>query len=98
MREITKLHESCEYFTLSAGLAGEKRGEYVLVVQGASPQQNPLNSLSEEEHVAHYMTQGMPRKEALKAAAKDRGVSKSELYRRTLPKNRRISLFFLFRY
>ena len=30
---------------------------------------------------------GMPRKEALKAAAKDRGVSKSELYRRTLPKN-----------
>lgn len=87
VREITKLHESCEYFTLSAGLAGEKRGEYVLVVQGASPQQNPLNSLSEEEHVAHYMTQGMPRKEALKAAAKDRGVSKSELYRRTLPKN-----------
>ena len=87
VREITKLHESCEYFALSAGLAGEKRGEYVLVVQGASPQQNPLNSLSEEEHVAHYMTQGMPRKEALKAAAKDRGVSKSELYRRTLPKN-----------
>ena len=87
VREITKLHESTAYFTLSAGLAGEKRGEYVLVVQGASPQQNPLNSLSEEEHVAHYMAQGMPRKEALKAAAKDRGVSKSELYRRTLPKN-----------
>ena len=33
------------------------------------------------------MAQGMPRKEALKAAARDRGVSKSELYRRTLPKN-----------
>ena len=87
VREITKLHESTEYFALSAGLAGEKRGEYVLVVQGVSPQQNPLKSLSEEEHVAHYMAQGMPRKEALKAAAKDRGVSKSELYRRTLPKN-----------
>ena len=86
VREITKVHESAQLFQLSAGLPGEKRGEYVLVVRGAQPQECPLNALTEEEHVAHYMAQGMPRKEALKAAAKDRGVSKSELYRRTLPK------------
>ncbi len=84
VREITKLHESCDFFTLGEGLAGEKRGEYVLVVEGAGQKENPLNALSEEEHIAHYVSQGMSVKEALKAAAKDRGVSKSELYKFTL--------------
>ena len=80
VREITKLHEECIPFTLKEGLAGEKRGEYVLVVQGAAEAENPLNKLEPAEHIAHYMRQGMDKKEALKAAAKDRGVPKSELY------------------
>lgn len=84
VREITKVHESVQYFNLSEGLAGEKRGEYVLLVRGAEKRENPLNSLSEEEHIAHYMAQGMSKKDALKAAAKDRGVSKSELYKFTV--------------
>ena len=84
VREITKLHESVQPFSLEAGLAGEKRGEYVLLVGGAAPRANPLNALSAEEHVAHYRAAGLSRMEALKAAAKDRGVSKSELYRLTL--------------
>lgn len=84
VREITKLHEEAVTFSLKDGLAGEKRGEYVLVVEGADSSENPLNSLSPTEHIRHYMSLGMDKKEALKAAAKDRGVSKSELYKYTL--------------
>ncbi|MBO5481448.1 MAG: 16S rRNA (cytidine(1402)-2'-O)-methyltransferase [Clostridia bacterium] len=80
VREITKLHEETQTFTLSQGLAGEKRGEYVLVVEGAKQQESPLNALSETEHIRHYMAAGLDKKEALKRAAKDRGVSKSVLY------------------
>ena len=85
VREITKLHESVEHFTLGGGLPGEKRGEYVLLVGGAPAREDPRNALSPAEHVASYMAAGLSRKDALKAAAKDRGVSKSELYRLTLP-------------
>ena len=85
VREITKLHESVEHFSLASGLPGEKRGEYVLLVGGAPARENPLNALPPEEHVARYMEEGLSRKEALKAAARDRGISKSELYRLTLP-------------
>lgn len=80
VREITKLHEEAVQFTLKEGLAGEKRGEYVLVVEGAKERENPLNALGEREHILHYMAQGMDKKSALKQAAKDRGVSKSDLY------------------
>ena len=80
VREITKLHEETLPFMLSEGLAGEKRGEYVLIVEGAKEGESPLNALSEKEHIRHYMAAGLDKKEALKRAAKDRGVSKSELY------------------
>ena len=80
VREITKIHEESTPFLLSEGLSGEKRGEYVLLVEGAAERENPLNELSETEHIKYYMEQGMDKKEALKKAAKDRGVSKSELY------------------
>lgn len=83
VREITKLYEEATPFPLSEGLAGEKRGEYVLVVEGASGE-SPLNALSVREHVKAYMDEGLTKKEALKKAAEDRGVSKSELYRETL--------------
>ena len=57
----------------------------MLLVGGAPARENPLNALPPEEHVARYMEEGLSRKEALKAAARDRGISKSELYRLTLP-------------
>jgi 16S rRNA (cytidine1402-2'-O)-methyltransferase len=81
VREITKIHEEIVAFTLAEGLTGEKRGEYVLLVEGAKEGENPLNALSETEHIKHYMRAGLDKKEALKKAAKDRGVSKSELYK-----------------
>ena len=80
VREITKIHEEAVNFRLSEGLAGEKRGEYVLAVEGATQKESPLNGLSEREHIQHYMKAGLDKREALKRAAKDRGVSKSELY------------------
>jgi 16S rRNA (cytidine1402-2'-O)-methyltransferase len=80
VREITKIHEEATPFRLAEGLAGEKRGEYVLVVSGAEEKESPLNALSEVEHIKHYMAAGFDKKEALKKAAKDRGVSKSDLY------------------
>ena len=80
VREITKIHEESTPFLLSEGLLGEKRGEYVLIVEGAKEGESPLNALSETEHIRHYMAAGLDKKEALKRAAKDRGVSKSELY------------------
>ena len=80
VREITKLHEETVNFRLQDGLEGEKRGEYVLIVGGAEEKESPLNALSEVEHIKHYMAAGLDKKEALKRAAKDRGVSKSELY------------------
>ena len=80
MREITKIHEESVPFLLSQGLPGEKRGEYVLVVEGAAKAENPFCALSEREHILHYMRLGYDKKEALKKAAKDRGVSKSALY------------------
>lgn len=84
VREITKLHEESIAFMLSEGLVGEKRGEYVLVVAGAEAQENPYCALSPREHVLAYMNEGLDKKEALKRAARDRGVAKSELYKETL--------------
>ncbi len=84
VREITKLHEEAVAFNLKEGLSGEKRGEYVIVVEGAAERENPLNALSEREHILYYIERGMDKKEALKAAARDRGISKSELYKFSL--------------
>lgn len=80
VREITKIHEEAVTFRLSEGLKGEKRGEYVLIVEGATTE-NPLNSLTEKEHLLHYMSGGMDKKDAIKQVAKDRGVAKSEIYK-----------------
>ncbi len=84
VREITKLHEEAVAFNLSEGLSGEKRGEYVVIVEGAEKTENPLNALSEKEHILHYIAGGMDKKDAVKQAAKDRGVPKSEMYKFSL--------------
>ena len=61
-------------------------GEFVLVVEGASEsaiadEKSDLLSLSPEEHIEHYINEGLSKMDAIKAAAKDRGVSKSEMYK-----------------
>ncbi len=80
VKEITKLHESAERFNLSQNLSKEPKGEYVLLVEGASQVNENLN-LTEKEHVELYLSMGMDKKDALKKVAKERGVSKSSLYK-----------------
>ncbi len=80
VREITKLHEEAVQFNLKDGLPGERRGEYVIVVEGASVE-NPLNQFGVKEHLLSYMSGGMDKKEAIKQVAKDRGLPKSEIYK-----------------
>ena len=46
--------------------------------------ENPLCALSEREHILYYIGQGLDKKEALKRAARDRGVPKSALYKYTI--------------
>ena len=89
-RELTKLNEEIKRTTLGDAIAfysaNEPRGEYVLIVDGfhgevVDDRTAYLLSLSPEEHVAHYEGEGMSRMDATKRAAKDRGMSKSELYK-----------------
>ena len=86
-REITKLNEEVIRLSLSEAVAlyeeKEPRGEYVLVVEGAAAT-NEVIALCElpiREHVERYIAEGMSKMDAIKAAAKDRGVSKSEIYK-----------------
>ncbi len=81
VREITKIHEEAVYFNLADGFKGESRGEFVVLVEGAQNVPNELNALSEREHILHYINLGMDKKEAVKQAAKDRGIPKSEMYK-----------------
>lgn len=83
VKEITKLHESVEHFMLSDGLLNQPKGEYVLLVEGGRIENQNLQ-LSEEEHIKIYIDQGFDKKEALKKVAKERGVSKSALYKYTI--------------
>ena len=93
-RELTKRNEETVRTTTAGAVAyyetHEPRGEYVLVLAGAEettgeayrpPVDEDLLSLSPADHVAHYEAAGLARMDAIKAAARDRGMTKSELYR-----------------
>ena len=91
-RELTKLNEEVLRLTLAEAVAyyeeNAPRGEYVLVVEGAqeggSTQEVFWADMTVPDHVAHYVAQGMSKKDAIKAAAKDRGVPKNEVYQQVL--------------
>jgi 16S rRNA (cytidine1402-2'-O)-methyltransferase len=89
-REITKIHEEFFRTTLSDAIKryeeNPPRGEFVLVIEGKNPQelekekQAAWENMSVSGHVQMYLGQGMDEKDALKAVAKDRGVSKRDIY------------------
>ena len=89
-RELTKKHEEKIQMTFSSLLSyyeeREPRGEYVLVICGKNredivkEQQASWEQMSIEEHMAYYESQGIDHKEAMKLVAKDRGVSKRDIY------------------
>ncbi len=82
VKEITKVFENAERFSLKDGLKKEPRGEYVLLVEGKK--EKDFANISEKEHLDAYLKTGMDKKEALKRVAKERGVSKSSLYKYTI--------------
>ncbi|MDE6412004.1 MAG: 16S rRNA (cytidine(1402)-2'-O)-methyltransferase [Clostridia bacterium] len=84
VREITKIHEEVLYFDLKDGLKGEKRGEFVLLVEGAAEKENPLNALSVREHLQKYLSEGMDKKEAIKLVSRERGVPRNEVYQEAI--------------
>ena len=95
-RELTKKFEEVTPTTLGNALAmfetQPPRGEYVLVVEGKSllefRRQEELSwqEISIEAHMAQYEAQGIDHKEAMKRVAKDRGISKREVYQYLLEK------------
>lgn len=93
-RELTKKHETVFAATLSLAIKyyGENtpKGECVIVMEGrsrremAEEKQQEWENMTLEDHMAIYEKEGMSRKEAMKAVAKDRGVPKREIYQRLL--------------
>ena len=66
------------------------RGEYVLVIDGRNPEELAQKKAAAWEtmdiaaHVALYEQKGLGRKEAMKAAARDRGLSRRDIYQALL--------------
>ena len=93
-RELTKRHETVYEATLEEALAyyetNEPKGECVLVIEGKSreeireEEQARWGEMSLNEHMAYYEKQGIDRKEAMKCVAKDRGMSKRDVYKALL--------------
>lgn len=90
-RELTKLHEEIIRINLQEAVNKyrevQPRGEYVLVVEGKREEEiiqeekAKWESLSIEDHIRKYMDEGLSKKDAVKKVAKDRGISKSEVYK-----------------
>lgn len=96
-RELTKKHEEVIRTTLGDAIAKyeaeEPRGEYVLVIEGKDPAaiqaetEASWNEMPLADHMQHYLDQGMPEKDAMKQVAKDRGISKRDVYQQWKVKN-----------
>ena len=82
IREITKKFEEVRRGSLEQLLEfytnNLPRGEFVLVVEGQT--ESPCVALPVAEHVKKYIDEGMEEKEAIKRAAKERGLPKREVY------------------
>ena len=93
-RELTKKFEEVNPTTIADAISfykeNEPRGEYVLVIEGKSLEEQDeekrksWQEMSIEEHMQFYEEQGVPHKEAMKKVAADRGVGKREIYQALL--------------
>ena len=89
-RELTKKHETTERTTIHKAIEKyeneDPRGEFVIVAEGKSRGEKRDEAIKEwekmtiPEHIEHYEKQGIDHKEAMKLAARDRGVGKREIY------------------
>lgn len=95
-RELTKKHETAFQTTIEELICyySEEKplGECVLVIQGRSRQemekeaQESWESIPIEEHMKQYEEKGISRKEAMKLVAKDRGMTKRDVYQYLIEK------------
>lgn len=87
-RELTKIHEEFIRGNISEvleKLTEDIKGEFVIVLDGSNVTKKDvelveLNHLSLDEHYKFYADKGMDKKDIIKQVAKDRGVSKNEVY------------------
>ena len=89
-REITKRYEETLYGTIAQHNQYYKehppRGEYVLCIEGKTKEEAQTISdleiagLSMADHLEHYLKEGLAEKDAMKQVAKDRGISKRDVY------------------
>lgn len=89
-RELTKRYETAFHTSLSGAISyyaeNDPKGEFVLVIEGKNQEdltkeeQAVWKSLSLEDHMSHYEAQGISKKDAMKLVAKDRGISKRDVY------------------
>lgn len=90
VKELTKKHENVFKASLLEALKyfeeNTPKGEYVLVLEGANgnevlnKEKEEINNISIKEHLEQYLSTGMDIKEAMKKVAKDRGISKRDVY------------------
>ncbi len=90
LKELTKVHENADKTTI--GKLIEKyenetpKGEFVMVIQGKSHEEireeekSDYLAMTIEEHMNLYLEKGIDKKESMKLVAKDRGVSKRDIY------------------
>ena len=93
-RELTKKYETAFLTTFEEAIAyykmQEPKGECVLVIEGRDrlemkqEEQRLWQEITIQEHMDHYLATGMERKEAMKCVAKDRGISKRDVYQALL--------------
>ena len=93
-KELTKLHETVQLTTLEEAIDhytdSAPRGEYVLVLEGISrhildlQEQESWREMELQDHMQHYLKQGLSKKEAMKKVAQDRGISKRDVYQQLL--------------
>ncbi|WP_429147136.1 16S rRNA (cytidine(1402)-2'-O)-methyltransferase [Anaerotaenia torta] len=90
IKELTKRYERVQRTTLREAVAQleaeEPKGEYVLVIEGRSgeeleaEEQERWGAVALTEHMELYTKQGFDKKEAMRAVARDRGVSRRDIY------------------
>ena len=101
IKELTKRHETVWQTTLSKAVEAselqEPRGEYVLIMEGKSGKEleaenyRKWNAIDLSEHMNIYLNQGLEKKEAMRAVAKDRGVSKRDIYQMLVKKDSQVN-------
>lgn len=96
-RELTKIHEEILRLTIGEAVVyyseKEPKGEYALVIEGRSADElirekrKAFDGISVKEHFERYISSGMDKKDAMKAVAEDRGVTKRDIYKELLQNN-----------